>query len=70
MTLALGFGGGQAVAKTFLPLDPCEQIVQKNRRPECFQSSNDLATHDVVLDKLCLRSLLHLLGDQKHVMSH
>jgi len=29
MTLALGFGGGQAVAKTFLPLDPCKQIVQK-----------------------------------------
>ena len=26
MILALGFGGGQAAAKTFFPLDPFKQV--------------------------------------------
>ena len=69
MALELGFGGGQAAARTFLPLDPCKQIVQ-NCWPKCFPSSSGLATHDVVLGNACLHSLLHLLEDQKHIKSH
>ena len=35
MILALGFGGGQAAAKTFLPLDPCKHVT-KTTDPNAF----------------------------------